>query len=128
MFQNYKVVMTDCGTPYGAEVYISDNEVNMFDGRYLMQKGKPIQLIKPGMLKEYVGKYITIRNPNQCNAGGEQGGTTVCNICIGEAIANSSVGIPAIMTLGISTFLSLFMMLIHAQTLRTTRFTLDRIS
>lgn len=122
MFQNYKIVFTDCGTKIGVNRFITtlDTEplpgdnVNLLEGRYLVSGEK----ITKEFIKDNLHKFIKIRSPSTCASKH----TEVCNVCMGDIVSNSTIGLAAQMTVGISTFLGLFMMLMHGQTLVTEKF------
>jgi hypothetical protein len=114
IFQNYTIFMGDCQTKMGASVKISAVNADVFSGRYFVNG----LAVDTNDLKTKIGKIVYIRSPGYCNSEG----FTICSKCMGDTISNSTVRIPALMTGAIGSFLSLFLSLMHGQSLKTERY------
>jgi hypothetical protein len=121
-FQNYTVVKNDCQVKRGLKIHINKNNVNNFEGRYLVGKETPLTNEE---VASHLNKVIEIRSPTYCLTEG----TSICAKCMGDIIANSNVGIPGLMT-GVTTkFLGLFMSLMHTSAMSTAEYDFtDRIT
>jgi len=122
IYQNYNFVDKDCGTKHGAIVNINSLNYKNFIGRYLLGKEDPLEV---NDLEKLIGKTIIIRSPMYCVL--EE--TNYCYKCIGDNIAKSGIGVTALMTAISSTFLSLFLAVMHTAGVTTHKYNyLDRIT
>jgi hypothetical protein len=121
-FQNYKVVRADCQTTNGLLAKINSDNYKQFIGRYPINKDKP--LLEEDLVK-LIDKTVVLRSPTYCVSEG----TTMCYKCVGDTIANSGVGINGLIITLTSSFLNLFMALMHTQRLSSHRYNyLNRIT
>lgn len=122
VFQNYKVDQKDCGVNRGVLVNINIDNFNDFIGRTKLGVSKTI---KKDELKGFIGKSIKLRSPSYCITPG----TSLCEVCIGERVVNSKIGLNSLATTATSSFLSLFMALVHTSELSVKRYNFtDRIT
>ena len=115
IFQNYTVNPNDCLATHGLTVQLTADNAKNYVGRYLLTKSIPLTAED---CKHHIGKSIVIRSPTYCLSPG----ASICKICIGDTIANSGIGINALMMGMSSTFLSLFMAAMHTSALSTQRY------
>jgi len=122
VFQNMKIVDKTCDTKVGIFVPITPLNSGKFVGRYLVGKNNPLTKSE---LESHIGKTLEIRSTTYCTSEG----STFCRYCVGDVISNSGVGINALMMNCLSTFLSLFMAMMHGTQLSVCKYSYkDRIT
>lgn len=112
VFQNYTIKIEDCHTKLGLSLLVNEDNYKSYEGRYLVGNIKPLT---DDIMKTHIGKYVILRAPNHCLGDGTNG--VFCKKCMGDLISNSGIGITALMTTVLSSFLSLFLALMHGSTL-----------
>ena len=122
VFQNYTISTTDCHTDRGIPLLINAENFLNFKGRYLVGNDAPLTDTD---LTRLSGKYINLRSPAFCKAEG----TAICYKCFGDIVANSGVGVNALMMTTTSNFLNIFMGAMHSSILTTYKYNyLNRIT
>lgn len=122
IFQNYDVTDEDCGSTMGESVRINNMNYTAFVGNYLLKGNSPLT---EDVLKSKIGTWVSIRSPLNCRTAA----TSFCKKCMGDIVSNSGVGLTAQANTLTSSFLSLFMSLVHAVQLSTQEYFIeDRIT
>lgn len=121
--QNFSITANECNTKIGRMVYINKDNYDQYIGRHLL--GKENSLTEEE-LKQYIGKYITIRSPMYCRPPNK---TNVCPKCMGDKVVMTKIGIAALGNTFTSTLMSIEMSAMHSAGLSVTKYNyLDRIS
>lgn len=122
IFQNYTIGSDDCFTKNYVIVDINKDNKDKFIGRMLI--GGKTTLVKGG-LDKFIGGSVKMRSSASCS----EPGTSICKVCMGEIVTKSGLGISGHTTSAISSFLGLFMALVHSSELSTKRYNYkDRIT
>lgn len=118
IFQNYAIEGTDCNAKEGLDVKLSDINYEEYVGRYLVGRKTPLTLDELSKLK---GKTITIRSPGFCLMPRP----TKCMTCMGDAVSHSKEKIGGQMTTMFSSYMLVFMKLMHSTSLKSAKFNPD---
>lgn len=121
VFQNYKIDTDDCHTTRYVNKLINKENYQNFVGRYLIGNDKALT---KEQLHDLIGKDIKLRSPMRCIAPG----TSFCKKCFGDVISNGGIGLTGMVTQFLSTFLTLFLKLMHVSSISVARYNyLERI-
>lgn len=121
---NIKIVKGDCGTKMGRNVLINEtNYIRQLSGLSINTK-EGVKTIKD---KEeagtYIGKFVTRRTPQYCQAAGEN----FCEVCVGTRLTAHPRGVSMAITEIGGTILGIFMSMMHAKELKVHRVNLEDI-
>jgi len=84
----------DCGVKVGKKVLVTENNIKMLIGRYIIISGKSILLEDKSAVEKYLNKYIVIRSPQRCLAKNNN----LCKICTGKLLAEHKNGVSLVVT------------------------------
>ncbi len=118
IFNTFTIDDNNCNTTKGVECYINKNNYTSFIGRTKLNGSKPLT---KDDLSALIGKMIYLYSPAYCSTPS----TVICRRCIGENVYNSGVGIGALATTTTSTFLAVFMALVHTTSLSVAEYDLN---
>ena len=85
VFQDSEIVENDCGVNTGVKFTLTQELLKQFIGRYLLVGIKKI-LLTDNNIREYVGKFITMRSPLYCKSK-----NGFCETCCGKLYTNLNI-------------------------------------
>ena len=122
LFQNLKIVETDCGTKVGLPVVIDKDIKDEFVSRYIVGRKTPLTAED---LKGLVGKEIILRDPATCISKNGN----YCEVCLGDTVAKSKIGLGPQLNGVSNALLSISLASFHGKELKTEKYDpLDAIS
>lgn len=112
--QTVTVAEDDCGDKVGMVWYITESNYGTFNGRWMMQAGKLIELTD-ATTKEYIGKVITIRTPMLCKLKPP----SYCAKCAGSSISMLPNSVHITASNVNSIYMNVTMKSMHGKSLKT---------
>lgn len=116
-FQTVTITEQDCGDKVGMEWFITDDNYGMFDGRYLLDKGQPVE-IDSNIMKTHIGKTVFVRSPMLCKLEPP----SYCATCVGRSIAMLPNSVHITASNINSTYMNVTMKSMHGKSLKTKKY------
>jgi hypothetical protein len=116
VFQNVVIQVPDCGDKVGEATLITQADVSILEGRYLVGKSDPLTKAD---LRKLVGKQVQVRSPGTC----KQPQRNYCEVCMGRQVADSGIGLGAQLNAVGNVFMSVSLAAFHGSSLKTTLLT-----
>ena len=116
-YQNSRYVPGDCGTPVTIPRRVSKYNAPRLRGNFFVSDAGEMVRITNDNYQSLIGKTLNMRDPGGCRAGGFD----YCEVCFGNAIADSPEMIANVTAAVASKFMDIFMAKMHGTQLRTTR-------
>lgn len=113
-FQTVTITEDDCGDKVGMRWTIDEDNYGMFDGRYMIQNGKLIEL-NSKVTREYMGKEIFVRTPMLCKLKPP----SYCAKCVGQSISMLPNSVHITASNINSTYMNVTMKSMHGKSLET---------
>lgn len=115
--QSVTIEQDDCGVKKGMEWLITDYNYGMFNGLWMI-KGNELELLNADIVKQYIGKKITVRTPMLC----KNPPPSFCAKCAGKEVSllPNSVHITASNINSI--YMGVSMSAMHGKVLKTRKF------
>ncbi|QNI21080.1 RNA polymerase beta prime subunit [Vibrio phage vB_pir03] len=118
-FQNVRIPSEDCGTQIGEPTIITSDHVDELTGMFLVGEDEPLTEAR---IKKLIGKNVYVRVPATC----KEPQRNYCRRCVGTRIADSGIGIGALMNQTGNVFMSVSLAAFHGSSLKTTRLTREK--
>jgi hypothetical protein len=109
-----KIIKGDCKSKLGKPITVTERNINVLDGRYMIEGGKVVELTLENKSK-YMGKTITMRSPLYCL---EKHGN-FCGTCMGRKLGSYETGISLIIAQVGHTILYIAMAAMHVAGIST---------
>lgn len=116
-FQSVTITEEDCGDKVGMNWYITDDNYGTFDGRYMIEGGKSIE-VDSNIMKTHIGKSVYIRTPMLCKLEPP----SYCAKCVGRSIAMLPKSVHITASNINSTYMNVTMKSMHGKSLKTKKY------
>lgn len=114
---NVRITIDDCGSQMGSEVFFGEKDYDEYYGDTILDGGKKVKIDSEEVYGRYLGKMVTLRNPQYCPLDF----TDYCKTCCGDKLSvNPDGGSIAITGKG-SEMMAMFMAAMHGKQLSTAK-------
>lgn len=117
---NFMIVDTDCGVPYGKIYHITNDDLKQLVNRYVIVNKQPKLVENVEAAGNYLGKVIQIRSPQYCKITGDR----ICRTCAGENLAMFPTGLTIPLTEVSAVILAASLKLMHTSGTSTAKLNL----
>ena len=112
--QDVVVTEEDCGDKVGMAWYITESNYGDFNGRYMIENGKVIE-IDSQLLRKYIGSTIYVRTPMLCKLEPP----SYCAMCVGKDVSRLPKSVHITASNINSTYMNVTMKSMHGKSLKT---------
>lgn len=113
-FQTVTITEEDCGDKVGMAWYITESNYGDFNGRYMIENGKVIE-IDSQLLRKYIGSTIYVRTPMLCKLEPP----SYCAMCVGKDVSRLPKSVHITASNINSTYMNVTMKSMHGKSLKT---------